>query len=99
MEVVSETPEVDEERKTPEVDEKTLIKRFHEIRDTAEKGQSKAADGMVCRGKHLFRALIVGQCATPRVLYVAHPIPKNLLVVMFLNEHDGLYTVGDAKEF
>jgi hypothetical protein len=53
MEIVSETPEVDEE---------TQIERFLEIRDTAEKGQSKAADRMVCRGKRFLRALTVGQC-------------------------------------
>jgi hypothetical protein len=64
------------------------------IPDTAEKEQSKAADGIVCRGKHLLRALIVKQCATVRVPDVDRDRSDQTNLVVVLNEYDGLCTVG-----
>ncbi len=96
IEAVSMTAEREEETATELEEEfETHIESFHEVRVTADKGQSKAADRMIYRGKHLIRPLFVGQCATLRIPDVDRgpSDPKNILVVV-LNEHDGLYTVG-----
>ncbi|GFS16687.1 KRAB-A domain-containing protein 2 [Elysia marginata] len=88
IEAVSATAELEEEFETH-------IESFHEVRVTADKGQSKSADRMIYCGRHLLRPLFVGQCATLRIPDVDRgpSDPKNLLVVN-LNEHDRLYTVG-----
>lgn len=71
---------------------------FKHIRDKAAKGQSKAAAKMAHRGKQLLKPLVVGQCATLRVPDVDRgpSDPKNLIVVV-LEENDGLYTVGSRE--